>query len=70
MEHNNDGLIGFLSGITGAGFAAHLLNITWDTAWQNLGQLLWLGFIALFSGAMGVLGKHMVGKLIKKYTKK
>lgn len=70
MNQRFDDLTAFLSGLVGAILAINLMDITWDIAWENLGRLLWLGFVALFSGAMGVLGKHLISKLIRLWNKK
>lgn len=70
MEHNNyEDLVAFISGILGTILAINLAGIEWEAVWANVGDLLWLGMVAAFSGAMGVLGKHFIGKLIKKFSK-
>lgn len=69
MIQKYDELTAFLSGIAGSLLAINLAGITWETAWANLGNLLWLGFIAMFSGAMGVLGKHLINKLMRRKSK-
>lgn len=70
MEQNNyEDLVAFISGIIGTMLAINLAGIGWDAVWTNVGDLLWLGMVAAFSGAMGVLGKHFIGKLIKKFSK-
>lgn len=69
MEHRNEDTIAFISGIIGSILAINLAGITWDAVWSNLGNLLWLGTIACFSGAMGVVGKLLVGRFIKNYNK-
>ena len=66
MQQKYDELTGFIFGTAGGFGAVNLLGITWNTAWQNVGQLLWVGFIALFTGGMGVLGKHLVTKWLKR----
>jgi len=70
MEFKYDNAVAAISGILGGIFGVELVGISWDTIMMNLGQLLWLGVIAGFSGAMGVLGKYAIIQLIKKYTKK
>ena len=65
MEHRNEDTIAFISGIIGSILAINLAQITWDGIWSNIANLLWLGTIALFSGAMGVIGKKLVGKIMK-----
>jgi len=70
MNERFDDLTGFLSGLIGAALAIGLMDITWNIAWENLGRLLWLGFVAGFSGAMGVLGKHLISRLLKYWNKK
>ena len=62
-------LIGILSGITGGIGTVHFMGITWQSAWENLGGLLWVGFVSLFTGAMGAIGAHFVKKYIN-YRKK
>ncbi len=71
MEHQNENGIAFLSGITGTVLLKVItgMNFTWDTVFEALLNLAWVGTVAAFSGAMGVLGKHYVGKLIKRFTK-
>jgi hypothetical protein len=66
MKHPIDDIVGFLSGFAGGGLYAKLMGITWYTAWENLGQIIWIGFIALFSGIMGVIGKHLATKYLKR----
>lgn len=70
MEQNNDNLVGFISGIAGGVTYLFFAGITWVTAWENVGNILWLGFVALFSGVMGVLGKHWAGKYLKRKSRK
>ena len=70
MEFKYDDAVAAASGILGGILGVELVGISWDTIMMNLGQLLWLGVIAAFSGAMGVLGKYAINQLIKKYTKK
>ena len=70
MGFKYDDVVGAISGIIGGILAINLADINWDTIMLNLGQLLWLGLIAAFSGAMGVLGKYIINRIIKKYTKK
>lgn len=66
MEHKDfETTIGFVSGVAGFLLAINLAQITWDGIWSNIANLLWLGTIALFSGAMGVIGKILVGKIMK-----
>lgn len=65
MEQKYDELTAAISGIVGGFISIHLMGITWQTAWEYLGQLLWVGFIALFTGGMGVVGKHFVSKWLK-----
>lgn len=71
MEYKNmDDAVSAISGIIGGILAINLAGITWDSVLLNFGHLLWVGIIAFFSGAMGVLGKHLIGKMIKKFSKK
>ena len=70
MEHSKwDNTIGFFSGIFGGSMYVKFAGITWQSAWESMGHVLWLGFIALLSGAMGVLGKHLAQKYLKRKTK-
>lgn len=69
MEQKYDNITGFISGIFGGIAYINFANITWETAWESIGHLLWLGFIALFTGAMGVAGKHLITKWFKRKTK-
>lgn len=66
MEQKNDTLVGIISGILGGSIYANFADITWQTVWANAGHVLWLGFIALFSGTMGVIGKHWAQKYLKR----
>lgn len=63
---NQEEAAGIIGGLVGGISAIHLMGITWETAWSNLGHLLWVGFVALFTGAMGALGTHLVKKYIIK----
>lgn len=69
--HNvsSEGLTGAIFGYIGGSGAAYFLGITWKTAWENLGGLLWVGFVALFTGAMGAIGAHLVKKYLLKRKK-
>lgn len=66
MKHPIDDIVAFFSGVTGAGIYSAILGITWTDVVHSAGQILWLGFVAMFTGGMGVLGKHWVTKLLKK----
>jgi hypothetical protein len=65
MKHPIDDIVGLVFGIAGGGIYAKLMGITWQFAWQSLGHIIWIGFIAVFSGAMGVIGKHLATKYLK-----
>jgi len=69
MEQKYDDLTGFISGLAGTTLAINLAGITWQSAWESFWQILWLGFIALFSGGMGVLGKHLITKYLNRKKK-
>ena len=69
MGQKYDDLTGFISGLAGTTLAINLAGITWQSAWESFGQILWLGFIALFSGGMGVLGKHLITKYLNRKKK-
>lgn len=66
MKHPIDDIIGFISGLFGGGI---YLAINWQRVWDGVGNLLWLGVIAMFSGAMGILGKHLASKYLKRKKK-
>jgi hypothetical protein len=66
MKHPIDDIVAFISGLGGSSIYAWVCGITWESAWDSTAKLLWIGIVALFSGAMGVLGKHLMGKLFKK----
>ncbi len=66
MKHPVDDVVAFFSGLTGGSIYAWIAGITWSSFFTSAGQLLWLGIVAMFTGGAGVLGKHMVTKLIKK----
>ncbi len=71
--HNNlaEELAGIIAGILGGLGSIHLMGITWETAWADLGNILWVGFVSMFTGAMGALGAHLFKKLfIKKKINK
>lgn len=71
MEQSNENGFAFMSGIAGTVIMKIILGVPLN--WQNVEDaildLLWVGAVAAFSGAMGVLGKHYVGKLIKRFSK-
>jgi len=71
MEYQNENGIAFISGIVGTLLLKIVagLNFDWLTIWDALGDLAWVGIVAAFSGAMGVLGKYYINKLIKLFTK-
>lgn len=71
MEEKYDKLTGFIGGILGGGFYFHFMDLTWEQIWSNALNLVWLGVVALFTGGMGVLGKHLVSQyLLKRKNKK
>ena len=71
MEYQNENGIAFFSGIAGTTLMKIItgMNFDWQTILDATLNLLWIGTVAAFSGAMGVLGKHYVGKLIKHFSK-
>jgi xanthine/uracil permease len=70
MKHPVSDMIAFLYGNAGGAIAAWIMGITWQTAYESIGHLLWLGFAAAFTGGMGVLGKHAVNKYLKRKNQK
>lgn len=66
MKHPIDDIVGFFSGLFGGSVAAWVMGITWQNAWESAGKLLWLGFVAMFTGGMGVLGKHLIQRYLKR----
>ena len=70
MKHPIDDIVGFFSGLFGGSVYAFIAGITWQNAFDSLGKLLWLGFVAMFTGGMGILGKHLVQKHLLKKDKK
>lgn len=71
MEYQNENGTAFLSGIIGPALIKIFIgfNLNWQTVEDAVLNMLWIGVVAAFSGGMGVLGKHYVGKLIKKFSK-
>lgn len=71
MEYQNENGTAFISGIAGTVLYKMLIgiNLNWQTVEEAILNLLWVGTVAAFSGAMGVIGKHYVGKLIKRFSK-
>lgn len=69
MNYNTDDIIAAGSGLVGGLVTTVLMDITWQSAWENLGHLLWVGFVAMFTGAMGVIGKHLIDKFLKRKKK-
>lgn len=65
MNSMND-TVAALFGIVGGIITSLIMGITWQNAWENAGNLLWLGFVAMFTGGMGIVGK----KLVEKYWDK
>lgn len=63
---NHEEAAGIIGGLLGGIGAIHFMGITWETAWSSLGHLMWVGFVALFTGAMGALGTHLVKRYIIK----
>lgn len=71
MNHiSGEDISGAVFGFLGGAGAVHFMEITWQTAWENLGSLLWVGFVALFTGAMGAVGAHLVKKYLLKRKNK
>lgn len=66
IRHFVDDIVAFVSGIAGGSAYLKIAGITWQDAWQNIEHLLWLGFVAMFTGAMGVIGRHLIIKYFKK----
>jgi len=56
--------VAWIFGITGGCIAYAnmpiLLHLDWSFLLTSIFKLLWTGFVALFSGAMGVVGKRLV----------
>jgi len=71
MEEKYDAITAFFSGIIGSALAIHfeLAQINWASIFENAGHMIWLGFVALFSGGMGVLGKHLITKYLNRKKK-
>lgn len=72
MEYQNENGTAFLSGIIGHILINNILigiHFDWQTVSDAVINLAWIGTVAAFSGGMGVLGKHYVGKLIKRFSK-
>ena len=66
MHEKYDELTAFISGIIGGSVTIHIIGISWQDILSNVSNLLWIGFVALFTGGMGVLGKHIVTKILKR----
>jgi len=69
MKHPIDDIIAFVSGTFGGSLYMVIAGITWQSFFDSALQMLWVGFVAAFTGAMGVVGKHMIGKYINKKKK-
>ncbi len=69
MKHPIDDVVAFFSGLFGGSMYAFIAGITWTSLFENALQLFYLGFIAAFTGAMGVVGKHLIGKYLNKKKK-
>lgn len=70
MKHPIDDLVGAISGLLGGSVYIWIGGITWQTFYEGAGQIFWLGFVAFLSGAMGILGKHLMDKYLKRKNKK
>lgn len=70
MKHPSDDIVGFLSGLLGGTVCVHLANFTFDDIWSNAVNFMVLGITAMFTGGMGVLGKHLVQKYIMRKKNK
>jgi hypothetical protein len=66
MKHPIDDIVGAISGLFGGTLYVWIGGITWQSFYQGFGQLIWLAFVAFLSGAMGILGKHLMDKYIKR----
>lgn len=55
---------GVVWGLIGGRIGMYIMGITWDRLLSEGGHVLWLGFIAFFTGAMGALGTHLAKKYI------
>lgn len=64
----DDWITGIIGAIVGL-FSTSLMNITWQELFENIWHFLGVGLIALFTGAMSVVGKHLIEKLIKRKKK-
>jgi hypothetical protein len=69
MRHPIDDIIGAISGLFGGSLYLWFAGINWHTIYENAGKMVWLGFIAFISGAMGILGKHLMDKYLKRKKK-
>jgi len=62
--------IAWICGMAGGCLAyakAHLFMMDiWGTLQDKLVSIVWAGFVAFFTGAMGVLGKRAIEKLFKR----
>lgn len=64
MKHPSDDIVGFLSGLLGGTLCVHIANLTFADIWSNAANFLILGVTAMFTGGMGVFGKHLVQKYL------
>lgn len=69
LKHPADDIVGCVSGLFGGVLYIHFAGVTWQNAFENIGKLCWVGFVAFFTGGMGILGKHVVQKYILKKKK-
>jgi len=62
MNHQNDTFVGVICAITG-GVTKFLIDIPHETFMVQASEAI---AIAFFSGIAGVLGKHLITKILKK----
>lgn len=64
-----DYIVGGIGAAVGL-IATNLLGVTWQTFSDSVTHLVWVGFIAFFSGIMSVLGKKAIEKFMDKMKRK
>lgn len=67
---NLDDAIGWAGGILGGSVYMLYAGITWENAWESLGSIIWVAFVAMLTGGAGKLGSHLVTKYLNRKKKK
>ena len=70
MHYNPEDLIVGVAGAIVGVLTSFFLGITWQIVFESVANLIWLGFVALFTGAMSVVGKRLIEKYYKSKSNK